>query len=168
MEKRKREWSLLEKVMMVFFVIGITHGACVGCLNTEPEPMEIEFRQRFEGVDITLGNDGQVSGTFDGAFYIHAEDGEFTGFIVTMSDGFYFHGIDLGDNARANVHGTIERIEGYCFEAVLETQLPIEAIVIGCQGEPEIDLLVWSGDEEECSVLYAVDRIDPYFGGEEE
>ena len=165
MKKCKYKASPLEKLMGVFFLLGMVSSCVACCIQKEPEPLDLTFEQRFEGENIRLGSEGQVSGTFDGAIYMSVEEGEFTGFIITMSDGFYFHGIPMGEGARANVSGTVERFGEYCFEAAIVTDLPLEAYVIGCQNMPDIDLVVQSGGEVECSVLYAVDPIDEYFEG---
>jgi hypothetical protein len=159
--------TIREKIAMMGVLL-IAGGIAwsVSCTpDNEPEPLDLTFSQRFEGENIRLGSEGQVSGTFDGAIYMSVEEGEFTGFIITMSDGFYFHGIPMGEGARANVSGTVERFGEYCFEAAIVTDLPLEAYVIGCQNMPDIDLVVQSGSEIECSVLYAVDPIDEYFEG---
>jgi hypothetical protein len=153
-----------KKVLLLAIVVVMT--TC--CTEEEViEPLDLTFAQRFEGENIRLGDEGQVSGTFDGAIYVSVDNGEFTGYIVTMSDGFYFHGLPLGEGARANVSGTVERFSEYCFEAAIITDLPLEAYMIGCQNMPDIDLVVMSGGEIECSVLYATNPIDSYFDEED-
>ena len=148
-------------LFLTTLVVVVTFSTCC----TEGD-LPLEFEQGFVGV-IDLGDSGAIHGRFDGFLYMEAGDGEWEGYIETLSNGLVILGQETEPGSFEEVWGEINKHNETCFTATSHCGLPIldGATITGCQGDSW--LVVEHPNFEDDADMKALPPIHEYFFEEE-
>lgn len=122
------------------------------------------FFQVFEG-SWTFDSGGLVTGSIGFTFTIDALSNGDVGVDFIAVDGMMYVGEEEFEDFPLAMIGTMyDYPNAYCFVASLyDPYYPVQFKVEGCEGDPEVDVLLnWDGDHE-ASTATAVTPLDPYF-----